>query len=118
MPAPRGSQRLELIEGDSHDPGTLERVRELVRPGSVDLLFVDGDHTYEGVRADFELYGPLVRPGGLIAFHDVLPHSQAGSEVDRFWREIRSGCEHWESSDAGDVGFRGVWGGIGVLRQP
>jgi hypothetical protein len=36
-------------------------------------LFIDGDHTYEGVRRDFEMYSPLVRKGGIIAFHDIYP---------------------------------------------
>jgi predicted O-methyltransferase YrrM len=36
----------------------------------IDLLFIDGDHVYEAVRADFEAWRSLVRPGGLILFHD------------------------------------------------
>lgn len=39
--------------------------------GGVDLLFIDGDHTYASVLTDWLLYSPLVRPGGLLAFHDV-----------------------------------------------
>ena len=37
----------------------------------VDFLFIDGDHTYEGSKLDYTLYSKLVRPGGIIAFHDV-----------------------------------------------
>jgi MMP 1-O-methyltransferase len=37
----------------------------------IDLLYIDGDHVYEAVRADFESWRRKVRPGGLIAFHDV-----------------------------------------------
>ena len=37
----------------------------------VGLLFIDGDHSYEGVRADFEAWSPRVAPGGVIAFHDT-----------------------------------------------
>jgi predicted O-methyltransferase YrrM len=36
----------------------------------IDLLFIDGDHVYEAVRADFEAWWPRVRPGGLVMFHD------------------------------------------------
>lgn len=36
----------------------------------IDLLYVDGDHVYEAVRADFEAWWPKVRPGGLVMFHD------------------------------------------------
>lgn len=35
------------------------------------LLWIDGDHSYEAVRADVDAWMPFVRPGGLIAFHDA-----------------------------------------------
>jgi predicted O-methyltransferase YrrM len=58
--------------------------------GKVDFLFIDGDHTYEGVKADFEMYSGLVRPGGLIVFHDICKHSeQINCHVDRFWQEVK-----------------------------
>ena len=83
----------------------------------IDLLMIDGDHSYEGVRRDFELYAPLVREGGLVAFHDILPHTRMSTvEVHRFWVEIRGGYEHEEFvSPSRDRGF-GPWGGIGVLH--
>ena len=44
----------------------------------VDFLFIDGDHSLEGVKLDDEQYGQLVRSGGIIAFHDVTtPHTIA-----------------------------------------
>ena len=52
-------------------PTRRSRARAAPRGEPLDLLFIDGDHSYDGVRADFELYGRLVRPGGLIALHDV-----------------------------------------------
>lgn len=36
----------------------------------IDVLFIDGDHTYEGCKADIEKYAPFVKPGGCILFHD------------------------------------------------
>jgi predicted O-methyltransferase YrrM len=39
-------------------------------PKKIGLLFIDGDHEYEGVKLDFDLYSPRVVPGGYIAFHD------------------------------------------------
>jgi len=41
--------------------------------GELNFLFIDGDHTYEGVRKNFEMYSPLVRRGGIVAFHDIVP---------------------------------------------
>lgn len=42
----------------------------LLRPGSAALVFIDGDHAYEQVRADFTHYDELLAPGGVMAFHD------------------------------------------------
>lgn len=36
----------------------------------VDFLFIDGDHSYEGLRGDWESWSPLVTPGGIVALHD------------------------------------------------
>jgi hypothetical protein len=36
------------------------------------LLWIDGDHTYKGVKADFDSWSPFVIPGGVVAFHDSL----------------------------------------------
>lgn len=87
----RPGQRLHLLRKDSHDPKTVAEVRQLFAASPVDFAFIDGDHTYEGVKADFFDYGPLVRPGGLIAFHDILPRPDMPSiQVDRFWQELKS----------------------------
>jgi len=48
-------------------------------------VFIDGDHTYDGVKADFEMYSPLGRPGGVIALHDI---AYPNCDVPRFWSEI------------------------------
>jgi predicted O-methyltransferase YrrM len=66
--------------------GVEERVRLVVAdsrtidppPEPLDLLFVDGDHRYEGVKADTERWLPFVRPGGVLLFHDAVPASRYG----------------------------------------
>ena len=106
----RPGQRIELLRGDSHSEELRDRVRGLLGDGLADLLFIDGDHSYEGVRRDYELYAPLVVDGGLIAFHDVNPHPDFG--VSRFWAEVK---------DASSVelvdGQPGQGYGIGVLKR-
>jgi protein-L-isoaspartate O-methyltransferase len=40
---------------------------------TVDMVFIDADHSYEGVKKDFEAWFPKIKHGGKIAFHDVGP---------------------------------------------
>ena len=86
----RPEQKLYLLRKDSHQTNTVEEVNKLFNNDLIDFAFIDGDHTYEGVKADFLYYGPLVRPGGLIGFHDILPRPDLPSiQVNRFWKELR-----------------------------
>jgi predicted O-methyltransferase YrrM len=113
----RSRQRLEVVRGDSHADGTRREVEAGLAGREVDFLMIDADHSYDGVRRDFELYAPLVRDGGLVAFHDIVRHTGLPNiDVARFWAEIRDRYEHEEFISPGrDAGF-GPWGGIGVLR--
>ncbi len=106
---------VELMTGNSHDPEFQEQVCSSLGDRPVDFLFVDGDHTEAGVEADFRAYGPLVRPGGLIAFHDIVKSQPSPmNEVYYFWRRVRERAEHWEYvADRDQCGF-----GIGVIRVP
>lgn len=59
-----GLRNIEVIKDISSRVGTrFDR--------SIHLLFIDGDHSYEAVRSDFELFEPRVVSGGVIALHDV-----------------------------------------------
>jgi predicted O-methyltransferase YrrM len=107
------NQALHLLREDSHDVKTRDQVRSLLRDRRLDFLFIDGDHTYDGVRADFEMYAPLVRRGGIVAFHDIAKHPpQLECEVDRFWNEIKHNYRHLEIIKDPSQG----WAGIGVLH--
>lgn len=83
-------QSLHLLRGDSHMPESFKAVQAILKGRPVDFLFIDGDHSYNGVKKDFEQYSPLVRKGGLIAFHDIAPReATTGIDVARFWAEIK-----------------------------
>jgi predicted O-methyltransferase YrrM len=86
----RASQQVHLLAVDSHLPETLQNIQGLLRGSLLDFLFIDGDHRYEGVKMDFQMYSPLVRPGGLIGFHDIVPGppDKAGG-VAVFWQELK-----------------------------
>jgi predicted O-methyltransferase YrrM len=91
------NQRIYLIRADSHNPKTLNKVKEILKEGKLDFLFIDGDHTYEGVKKDFEMYSPLVRNGGIIAFHDIVPGPpEIVGGVPNFWNEIKQKFRYLE----------------------
>lgn len=88
----RARQKIHVLRGDSQQVETIERVKQLLGGEMLDLLFIDGDHRYEGVKADFAGYAPLVRQGGLIALHDIVPGEEkyVGGVPD-FWTEAKEG---------------------------
>jgi predicted O-methyltransferase YrrM len=102
----RERQRLHLLRCDSHSPDTVSAVRELLGGRPVDFLFIDGDHTYDGVRKDWESYGEMMRPGGLVALHDVGKNYD-DTEVKRFWDEVKGRFQHREYL-AHPQGFYGI----------
>ncbi|MEM0233191.1 MAG: class I SAM-dependent methyltransferase [Candidatus Nezhaarchaeales archaeon] len=105
-------QRIHLIRADPHDPKTLEIVKKILGNSKLDFLFIDGDHTYEGVKRDFEMYSLLVRKGGIIAFHDIVEHPpETGCEVSRFWNEIKYSYSYIEIVKS----WNQKWAGIGVI---
>lgn len=113
--ADRPEISLHLIQADSHCPDTRRRAEQKLAGDLIDVLFIDGDHTYEGVKADFDLWSPLVRPGGLVIFHDILPHRHvAHCEVDKFWNELKRRFSFEEVIDDVNQG----WAGIGILTMP
>lgn len=91
----RQRQKLHLIRADSHEASTLKEVKRLLGGQQVDLLFIDGDHTYEGVKMDWTMYSPLLRTGGLVVFHDVAGN-YGDTQVKRFWDSIKTGYEYRE----------------------
>lgn len=48
-------------------------LNRILKGRQIDFLFIDGDHSVEGVRSDWDNYSPFVRSGGIIAFHDYDP---------------------------------------------
>jgi predicted O-methyltransferase YrrM len=106
------SQQLHLLRANSHSFATLQGVRALLVNRPLDVLFIDGDHSYGGVRADWEMYGPLVAPGGVVAFHDIVLHPPAtGCDVHVFWQELKKEFSHQEIV----ADSRQSWGGIGMI---
>ena len=76
------------IVGNSHDPKTLAALKARLAGRPIDLLFIDGDHTYDSVRRDYELYGPLAKY--LVALHDIslVRWHDDPSDVIYFWQKL------------------------------
>lgn len=62
------NNKYTYIKGNSHHKETYNRLIKCV--DEIDVLFIDGDHSYEGVIKDFEMYSVLVKKGGYIVFDD------------------------------------------------
>jgi predicted O-methyltransferase YrrM len=80
--------RVRWIRSTGADAG---RGYSLSAEGPVDFVFIDGDHSYEGIRDDWKAWSDLVAPGGVIALHDSRSSRErdidsAGSVV--FTREV------------------------------
>jgi cephalosporin hydroxylase len=83
--------RVRVVTGDSHSEEIKAQVAGILKDEKLDFLFIDGDHSYEGVKADWDMYREFVRPGGIVAFHDINQGEWMnirGCQVGRLWAEI------------------------------
>jgi len=79
------------IIGDSRSNAVLDQLKKILDGREIDLLFIDGLHTYEAAKSDYEKYSPLVRH--ITALHDILtPKLTPKDTVDviRFWEELKN----------------------------
>lgn len=109
-------------QGDSHLDETAQRLERHLGNNKLDFLFIDGDHSYAGAKEDFIRYSHDVRPGGIIALHDiqedyktrfnVQTNAWAGG-VPQFWQELKASGLNTEDliSDPFQDGY-----GIGVVN--
>ncbi len=92
------TDRVHLVVGDSR---TAEPP-----PRPAGLVFVDGDHTYEGARADFERWREHVAPGGHLLFHDAVDTGGYGNHypgVVQVAGEVERGAAFTRRANAGSI---------------
>ena|SRR5437763_33087 len=95
---PRFQENLRRLELDDHVTPVVAPSAEAVKQwaGPIRLLFIDGDHSYEESRRDFELWSPFVVRHGLICFHDI----PGWPGVTRFYEELLRGTNAYREVGA------------------
>jgi len=117
----RQGQQFYYLDGSSYAAETVEKAKRLLAGRQLDVLFIDGDHSYLGVKEDFLCYKQFVREGGLIAFHDIITDystrygqhtGRYGGDVPFLWEKIKPCYPFYEFvQDKNQDGL-----GIGVIR--
>jgi predicted O-methyltransferase YrrM len=99
------------LAGDSHDTAIAAEVKKLA---PYQWVWIDGGHRYTDVKTDWELYGSMCAPGGIVCFHDILPASRQHRdiEVSQLWAELTA--EHETEEIVADRAA--TWGGIGIVH--
>lgn len=90
--ANKTNKEFYAINGDSKHPYLVQRLEELLAGRKIDFLFIDGDHTYGGVKGDFELYNKFLNDDAIVGFHDIIDseyHREHNCYVSTFWDELK-----------------------------
>lgn len=106
------SKDVRYFQGDIVGKDTYEKVRGVSQ--RIDFLYIDSNHYYEGFKQHFDLYAPLVREGGLVAFHDIRDNKGSGYGVGRYFNELKEHKNWMEILVPGEDRGPGA-DGIGVI---
>ena len=102
---------LHALEGRSDDPKNLSKCSEFA---PYDFIFIDGGHKYAEVQGDLEHYWPMLRKGGLMAFHDIgVIDEDPSIDCGRWWNELKG---EWGERMEEFIETPGQWG-IGVIQK-
>ncbi|WP_435098992.1 O-methyltransferase [Halorubrum sp. N11] len=127
---------MEFVRGNSHKKPTYKKVKNIANNDGFDFIFIDGDHSFEGVKKDFHMYKQLLSDDGVIALHDIIHHpddpdivrerkmntdakdrhlnwgiAHPDVNVKKFWDEV---CEEYKTKEIVSHPDQ-TWGGIGVV---
>jgi hypothetical protein len=92
----------KVLYADSHSEAAETWARAHMPEGGYDLVFIDGDHTFDGVTKDYQTYGPM---GRMVALHDI---NDTSTDVPVLWNKI--GGSEWIFEKPNRMG-------IGLIRR-
>lgn len=127
------NNNIRLIHGcDSHSDWFKDWLDK--HPYKFDCVFIDGDHSYNGGKQDYEVCKEYLAPGGVIIFHDIIEtdmHKKYGCNIHKLWKDIRNNPQIygitrslWNADNKGqdftsinpEMNDFNIWGGIGILQ--
>jgi hypothetical protein len=88
------------ILGNSRDIRVRNELESILGARKANLIFIDGDHTYEGAKRDYEIYGPL--SDDLIIFHDIKSKRHGVREL---WKFLSTLDNNWTSKRTIEIGY-------------
>ncbi len=94
------------IVGNSRSPGTLKKLIKKLGGRPVNLVYLDGEHTYAALKQDFHIYAPLAK--NIIAIHDVTL-KVLQSKTGRFWKELMVNAAKRKAQDRTYITLTGYY---------
>jgi hypothetical protein len=80
---------------------------DLFRDNSLDFIYIDGNHSYDSVKEDLEIWYPKLKKGGIFSGHDYIRMDWYN---DPHFLENKKDKHIWSNNGSGELGYAGVFG--------